>query len=546
METATAKRPAGPPDGQSVTPNQMDFQMSSYCAETLHLLLRQLQSEQAEDRIIADMLLGNILMAIENRQPMRELVCEALNHFGAERAEFLRSLFVWRVDSVAQAYEHTNSPRQGASVVQRWRLEQATALTTDSPILRFPMMFGHGIGLVFGLLDEELLPMLDLLRAGLSHPDWRVSSCVLEALARLGKEIESVLAFLYAHGNEYGNFKKNELLVGLCQRHPETITLLVADLAEARADQRVELACQVFTAGKADGAWLDAVLEKLDAKPSAADQYFLFACACSLAVRLNDLRAETLSAGAMVLFNAKTAYERGAAAHAFAHFGEQKSLIQCLTDSDWEVRDYAADAASFVRSPMPELVCAVANLLGDYEGCDGLPHDRAMTTLISFGATALAAQAQIERFIASNDDDNATTRSIMSLIESIGTQAIVLKQCVHDYWKARQTDFLAQQEVIDADEFEGAAGGFASHNLTEESFMASDSAPGNTGNTHLDELLNSMHDQANFDAKIREKCNQLAAFLHLDMEEEIPGLTATREYPPEPIDQLKIWLHLVS
>ena len=55
-----------------------------------------------------------------------------------------------------------------------------------------------------------------------------------------------------------------------------------------------------------------------------------------------------------------------------------------------------------------------------------------------------------------------------------------------------------------------------------------------------------MHDQANFDAKIREKCNQLAAFLHLDMEEEIPGLTATREYPPEPIDQLKIWLHLVS
>ncbi len=523
--------------------------MTSFTPARLHSLLLQLLAPTLSERLIADKLLWQLLVSVEDQAPLRILLIDALLNLD-NRSEYLSELVAWWLNSTAKSHDRMLEPL--GQRVSNWRLPndmlgetlpspntiQFELDSTLEPVF-FPDMFGQGTNLLLRFLDTEFIALTGHFRAGLTHPNPTTRATSLEILAKYPHETRRVLVYLYSEGSNYGYPSARNLLFEMCSKFPSAIEQLYNDFQENIADQRVAFACQVFNFFPAREDWLHAVIDKLKAKNTKVNTYQLFACACALSARLEGNHSKQLCAKAATMMRSASAAKRGASAHAFAHFGPSESLIALLTDADWEVRDWALCAAALVSEPSPALVCAVAGRLGDFEGYDGFPHKRAMDALARYGTFAVLAKTEIIRLIDDRSIDANLDWEIMQLIESIGEGAQVFRPSVQRYLQWWRGDESASDDPIEPDE-----GSILTPNSNASELFDSLQEHGIQSNEILVEFSKlevQFKNQQVREKRYQEHADVLARELGFDPNEEIPGSRPAAEIESSESDRLLAW-----
>ena len=166
--------------------------MSSYSPQCLHQLLRQLLAPVHLDRLVADKLLGKILVCVERGGPMQGILSESLKLFGDARSNFLKSLIHWWFIGSAKPQTHMFGATDTSGV--EWRMRNPlfqNEATTDSSE-SFPFWFGLGVSRLVELLDDDLSELNAEFLAGLSHPNSSVRSAANERLHEWAKSGRAV------------------------------------------------------------------------------------------------------------------------------------------------------------------------------------------------------------------------------------------------------------------------------------------------------------------------------------------------------------------
>jgi hypothetical protein len=533
---------------------------NSYNADSIHRLLRALLGPTWGERKAADSHLFSLMTCVppDGNPALTQLIDDATNRFDYQEEAFFRELTGFWMDTCAQAY---------AARMRTFALEPladgmlwpAREMTSNFPMRGAPHleqfdMYGVGIGWYLVTQARRLTFQVDTLTRGLSHPEPTVMGTCWKLLGSIPRHaraaLDAMLSIALRKGTRFTSDEPMRWLAAIYDAHPDEKTRLMTVLSEPAEDHRAPVVAALAQhMAMVPPELFASLLRRLDFLKDAEQRFAIMRALAELAQHDRAGPSRLVLRRAEKLLASPEPADRAGAAWAIASLStpalHEAQLLALLRDEDWMPRSDAAAAAAQWTEPSPALLAAVANLLGDYDGYDGQPHDNALETLIAWGQHAAMATPQIAAWITADlDSEPPSSETVWRLIRALGEPgAAALRDAVSTFVDAHTRHHA--KEIDDAHDHE--RGPFSSATTLSGARVERGGMSAALAEALADALNKAQED---IDARLAvheaEQVNMadLLQRAGIDPNEEIPGTRtqAERAADPEPIDEIKQWL----
>ena len=304
---------------------------------------------------------------------------------------------------------------------------KATFVMVDECQFEGFALFGLGIGSYLAAQAHRLAEASELLIRGLAHPEPMVADRCWTILATSVYDSPQTFSAMWALASRKGAyFAPDAPMRGLARvvdAYPPAIDVLVAALREEASDNEIEVACVT-------AQYLATVPDRLVAAIQALHKrgnrkaYLLFSTLTRIAEFATASQREAWLADAVMMSGNTEPDLRAAAVSAFVRLDVQRryeaKLLALLDDENWLPRCEACRLLAEWDVPKPDFVKGVARQLGNYDGCDGDPHDSALTTLIGWKRWSEPALAEIADWLGKTDAVDIRVDRLMDLLAALG------------------------------------------------------------------------------------------------------------------------------
>lgn len=540
---------------------------TSYTVDSVHALLRSLVAPDIADRKAADALTFSLLSASggEKNPQMAELIDAATSRFGAEESDFLCDLTLFWMDASAIAFAaRMKGFGSKADATPHWEpLRHAPVFRCDvRPSFQEFELFGMGIGEYLLGQSARLEFLVPQLQHGLGHPEPLVADRCWTILGNLPSA--AIVAFpamrdmAYERGARFAPDQPMRALAAIIAAHPSLVSELAEDLRGDARDHRIEVICALAAhLPQVPERLALALRERFDRSVDADERYTLFVALTHIGQGTPSPATQGLLQCAWILAQSDEPLLRAASVWGLARMGNVEShemaMITLLRDVEWVTRSNACLAVA-TWAPTSELAIAVADRLGDWDGCDGYPHANALHTLIAWKQQSAPAVARIGRWLdeANVDAGEVSADSLLELLESLGPHAVALLPQVTRFVVANGYSEEDPGVSGNADDPEG--NGTSHGSLDISSFLEelnlpaglAEQLPVEAMQTEFDALAGALDDVP--DDASWSGSSDLARRLGIDWDEDIPGTRSSKELAEEPDTEalLRRWITRMS
>lgn len=538
---------------------------SSYTVESMHALLRAFVAPDIADRKAADSLMLSLSSASggEKNPQMAALIDAATTRFGAEERDFLRDLTLFWMDASAIAFaSRMKGFGHRADVTPQWQPSPHVPVffCHGTPSFQAFELFGMGIGEYLLGQSARLEFLVPQLQRGLAHPEPLVADRCWTILGKL--PAAAIVAFpamrdmAFERGTRFAPDQPMRALAAIVAAHPSLACELAEALRSNVRDQRIEVICELAGHLPQVPEMLAAALrERFDVSSDAAERCTLFVALTRIGQGVPSPATLGLLECAEALSQSNDPLLRAASAWGLARMGNvgwhEAAMIALVRDSDWVTRSNACLAVA-AWAPTPELAIAVADRLGDCDGCDGYPHANALSTLIAWKQQSAPAVARIGRWLDEADAGDLSADSLLELLQSLGPQSVALAPQVARFVAANRPEESEPSADTEADEYgedEPADEPFDLSSLIEGLDLPDEIVarlPVEAMQMEIDEWAGALADPP--DGATGSGSDDLVQRLGLDPNEDIPGTRSSKELAEEPDTEalLRRWIARMS
>ena len=434
-----------------ITTAGTDSETMDHNVECYLKLLNSLLAPTWEERNAADNLLQSVLISQDTNFDGKgnDAIGLAITKLGQQRDVFFSALIGFWADISAQQYSKRMADFDTEEITKDpidsslWQSPHMALYPMDEePNLEPFDFYGYGISMLLENMGPVGSDIVIQLSHCLQHPEPVVQDTVFSALGSMGVAARPVLPALLKEIRRKGcwcqPFRPGMATAAVIGDDIEAIEQIVHKIDPNGHRDQIHGPCGLLRlVQKVSPYVVDCLLQKCTSTQNSNDLFTMATTGAQLANKINHSMDKYLDI-AKGFVRSTDPDCRCAAAKILGYVGSAANdggdMLLLVKDKDWEVRTCAHDAAACWSDASNELILAVAQDVGNFDGYDEAPHYDALSALIQWGQRSDIAEVVVtEKLLQLTNEqgyDSSYINQVADLAEALGPKLNELKKVI--------------------------------------------------------------------------------------------------------------------